>query len=104
MLDDDRGLDDRLAVIEQHRELPERPVALELREILRVVPLEQLVLELGAVGPQRDQDFLAVGREGVREELETHSLASVRRRPCSICSSLVSASAKLPLGTSPAGS
>src|SRR5258708_27871354 len=96
--------DHRMAVREQQRKQSERRVQLELVEILRMLLVEHRVFELRPVGPQGDQDFLAVAAERVREELQAHasSFAHVSRRFSS--ASLGGLVSNEPSGTSPAGS
>jgi hypothetical protein len=61
VLDDAGRFDDRIAIVEQHRKLPEGPMSLELGEILRMLFVDHSVFELGSVCPERDQDLLAIG-------------------------------------------
>ena len=51
MLDDAAGLDHRRAVIQQQREQAERPVALQLLHIFRMLLVEQAIFERRAVSP-----------------------------------------------------
>ena len=95
--------DHRLATVEQHREQAERPVAPKLLHILRMILLEKPVLERGAVGVERDQHLLAVGGEGVGEELD-HQLPSAIARCRACSSSLFDCGPAQPCSTLPAGS
>src|SRR5207342_3545615 len=104
IFDDRSGLDHAHAVVDQQGELAERPAPLELDKVLRMVLLEQFVLERSLIRPQGDQHLLAVGRERVGVELQAHQApASIFSRRAISCSlgGLVS---NVPVGTSPAGS
>ena len=69
MLNDAAGFDDRIAAVEQQRELAERPMSLEVgEERFGVVDIERAIIERRPVGVERDQRFLRVGREGMAEE------------------------------------
>src|SRR4051794_39655016 len=105
MFDDGGRFDDCLSLVEQQRELAERPIALQLHhEWLGIDDLELPVLELGPVAVEGNENLLRIRGEGVAEENEAHQV------PASICSRLPSSTslgsrvANEPVGTSPAGS
>jgi hypothetical protein len=90
MLDDDCRLDDRASIIDEHRELPQRPKRRQLRERAGIVRRKQAVAECRTVLIQCDERLLTIGGERVGKESETHfgrstypnnSRSSPRTRP-----------------------
>src|SRR3546814_16538074 len=83
MLDDDRRLHDRAAVVDQQRKALQRPEPRPFHRILRVIGVDRPEVERGRVLVERDEHLLAVGGKGVAINLECH----VRLRPPMHCSS-----------------
>ena len=76
MLDDRRRFHEWAAIVEQERELAERPVPLQFLEILLMIGFQDPIFERRFVGPESDQHLLRIAAEGVSEELEAHQVPS----------------------------
>src|SRR5262249_53383392 len=63
MLDDDRRLRDRTAIVDQQREFTDRPEAREFLEGGGIGLVEQAIVEARAVLVERDQRLLTISRE-----------------------------------------
>ncbi len=76
VLDDRRRFHEWPPIVQQQRELTEGPVPLQLLHILRMVLIEDAILERRVVRPKRDQYLLRKAAERVAEELEAHQFPS----------------------------
>src|SRR5262249_12200186 len=81
MLDDDGGFNDGPPVVHQHRKALHRPQLLQRRCILVLAEIDHAKRERRAVLVERDEDLLAVGREGMSVESD-HDRASFLMHPC----------------------
>src|SRR5438270_9362404 len=108
MLDDAGYLCDHLDIVDEHRELAERPHSLEL-SVIRLVFRNLAKFERRPVGPERDQCLPGVAAERMTVEFEAcpersrraHQAPSAILLRSSISAWLGSFVAKLPVSTSP---
>src|SRR4051794_15367203 len=67
MLDDRRGFEDRLIVVDQHWELTERRMPPQYLAVLRMIGAELSIVERRLVRPKSDEDLLRVAAERMAE-------------------------------------
>src|SRR5690349_21436121 len=100
-----RRLGDQPLAVEQDGKSLQRPALLQLGAVVRMLGVEHPEFERHRMLVQRDQRFLAVGRERMREELEAHAGAASPRTAASIlatsifCISIIASNARF--ATSP---
>src|SRR5262249_689474 len=72
MLNNDTGLHEAPAVVDKHWKALQGPDTCELAEVRRRIWSEHLQLKRKPVLVKRNQNFLTVGREGMRIESKFH--------------------------------